>query len=155
MNGYKLYKDKIMKTSCPVIDIHASWLALNPIHGCPFSCKYCFLNGVNLTSKKPLELVSPKEAVKSLLNFKFYNKNFPLCLFTSTDIFGTPSNIEYAIKILEELYKNNVFNPIIFITKQYIPNYFLDIIDEYEKKSMKFVFMISYSGLNNNIEIDK
>lgn len=153
MNGYKLYKDKIMKTSCPVIDIHASWLALNPIHGCPFSCKYCFLNGVNLTSKKPLELVSPKEAVKSLLNFKFYNKNFPLCLFTSTDIFGTPSNIEYAIKILEELYKNNVFNPIIFITKQYIPNYFLDIIDEYEKKSMKFVFMISYSGLNNNIEI--
>ena len=63
-----------MKTSCPVIDIHASWLALNPIHGCPFSCKYCFLNGVNLTSKKPLELVSPKEAVKSLLNFKFYNK---------------------------------------------------------------------------------
>lgn len=142
-----------MKTSCPIIDIHASWLALNPIHGCPFSCKYCFLNGVNLTSTKPIELISPKEAVTELLNFKFYNENFPLCLFTSTDIFGTNSNINYAINLLNELYKNNVKNPVIFITKRLIPNYFLDIIDEYEKKGMAFVFLLSYSGLDKNIEI--
>lgn len=146
-----------MKTSCPVIDIHASWLALNPIHGCPFSCKYCFLNGVNLTSKKPIELASVEESVQSLKNFKYYNKDFPLCLFTSTDFAGCKSNIDYAIKIIKELHKNNILNPIVFITKQYIPDYFLDIIDEYEKKSMKFVFLLSYSGLTNKIEtgIDK
>lgn len=142
-----------MRTSCPIIDIHASWLALNPIHGCPFSCRYCFLNGVNLTSTKPIELISPKEAVKELLNFKFYNENFPLCLFTSTDIFGTNSNINYAINLLKELYENNVKNPIIFITKKLIPNYFLDIIDEYEAKEMKFIFLLSYSGLDKNIEV--
>ena len=142
-----------MKTSCPIIDIHASWLALNPIHGCPFSCKYCFLNGVNLTSKKPIELATVEESVQSLLSFKYYNKDFPLCLFTSTDFAGCPSNIDYAIRIIKELHKNNVTNPIIFITKQYIPDYFLDVIDEYEKKSMKFVFLLSYSGLTNKVEV--
>lgn len=142
-----------MKTSCPVIDIHASWLALNPIHGCPFSCKYCFLNGVDLTSKKPIELTTVEDAVQQLINFKYYDKSFPLCLFTSTDFAGCPSNLNYAIKIIEELYKNNISNPIVFITKQYIPDYFLDVIDEYEKKSMKFVFLLSYSGLTNKIEV--
>lgn len=142
-----------MKTSCPIIDIHASWLALNPIHGCPFSCKYCFLNGVELTSKKPIELATVEEAVQDLINFKYYDESFPLCLFTSTDFAACPSNIDYAIRMIEELYKNKVFNPIVFITKQYIPDYFLDIIDEYEKKSMKFVFMLSYSGLTNKVEV--
>lgn len=28
----------------PVIDQHASWIAVNPVQGCPKHCAYCFLN---------------------------------------------------------------------------------------------------------------
>lgn len=27
----------------PIVDVHATWLVLNPIQGCPKKCKYCFL----------------------------------------------------------------------------------------------------------------
>ena len=122
-----------MKYSCPIVDMHASWLALNPIHGCPFSCKYCFMNGVENTGIKPVVLCDPKQAVAKLLSYKNYNKNMPLCLFSSTDVFSTPSNIEYAKKLVLELLKNDVKNPIIFITKCYIPDNFIELIDFAEK----------------------
>ena len=92
-----------MKLSCPIVDTHASWIALNPIHGCPFRCRYCFLNGFDNTSKKPVELCSTTDAVKQLLEYKFYNYEIPLCLFTSTEIFSTESNINYAMNMLIEL----------------------------------------------------
>ena len=38
----------------PIVDLHATWLVLNPIQGCPNRCKYCFLNGVQLTGVKPI-----------------------------------------------------------------------------------------------------
>lgn len=27
----------------PIVDMHSTWLVLNPIQGCPKKCKYCFL----------------------------------------------------------------------------------------------------------------
>ena len=141
-----------MKLSCPIVDIHASWLALNPIHGCPFSCKYCFLNGVGNTKRLPNVLCSEEEAVDKLLNFELYNSDMPLCLFTSTDIFSTKSNIEYAMNILKLFDEKNIRNPIVMITKCFIPDYFIELVDELESKGMKFIFMLSYSGLDSSIE---
>ncbi len=141
-----------MKTSCPIVDTHASWLALNPIHGCPFKCKYCFMNGVGNTNKKPVVLCEPEDAVEQLLNYKNYNENMYLCLFSSTDIFSTPSNIEYAKKVIEIFIKKKIKNTIVFITKCYIPDDFLDLIDRAEKEGLSFVFFLSYSGLDSTIE---
>lgn len=141
-----------MKTTCPIVDTHASWLALNPIHGCPFKCQYCFMNGVGNTGIKPIVLIEPSEAVNMLLNYKLYVETMPLCLFTTTDMFATKENISYAKKLIYSLNDRGVRNPIIIITKCYVPDDFIDFIDEYEKKGMKFIFFLSYSGLSSNIE---
>lgn len=141
-----------MKTTCPIVDTHASWIALNPIHGCPFRCKYCFMNGVGNTGIKPKELVEPSKAVDLLLNYKLYIDTMPLCLFTTTDIFATNDNILYAKRLIRSLNDKKVKNPIIFITKCYVPNDFIDFIDEFEKKGMRFIFLLSFSGLKSDIE---
>lgn len=137
----------------PIIDLHATWLVINGIQGCPNKCKYCFLNGVNLTRKKPAVLVQPEVAVKLLKKSQYFNEEIPICIGTQTDIFSTPTNIEYAINLLKELDKNLINNPIIFITKCLIPQYFINVINEYKKKQHKFIFLLSYSGLENDIEI--
>jgi len=135
----------------PIIDLHATWLVINGIQGCPNKCKYCFLNGVNLTGKKPCELVTPKQAIKLLLESQYYNVDIPICIGTQTDLFSTPKNVEYAINLLEEIKLNNIKNPIIFITKCLVPDFFIEKIKEV-KKNNKIIFFLSYSGLEKDIE---
>lgn len=64
----------------------------------------------------------------------------PLCLFSQTDAFATPNNIEYAKQLITILMEKKIKNPIIFITKCYIPKEFIEFIDYYEKKGNKFLF---------------
>jgi|LGVE01.1.fsa_nt_gb DNA repair photolyase len=136
----------------PIVDIHASWIALNPIEGCNRGCKYCFLNSYNDTKRIPYIRVAAREAVRLLLEFDLYDENFPLALFTNTEIFATADSIKYAEEILEELRKNKIKNQIIFITKSLIPNKFLKKVEQCEKEGMSFLFMLSYSGLGEDIE---
>ena len=137
----------------PIIDLHATWLVMNPIQGCPNRCKYCFLNGINLTGKKPEELVQPEEAVKLLKESRLYNKEIPICIESQTDAFATPANIKYVMRLLEELDKEKIMNPKIFITKCGITEEFITKVEELKNKGHKFVFFLSYSGLDNDIEI--
>ncbi|MGR6998323.1 hypothetical protein ACU686_09860 [Yinghuangia aomiensis] len=37
----------------PVIDQHDTWLAVNPVQGCPKGCTYCSLNDLGLTGTTP------------------------------------------------------------------------------------------------------
>ena len=140
------------KAAFPIIDIHASWIAFNPIYGCPNSCKYCFLNKNKITRTAPQELVSPEEAVNLLLSFYLYSDKLPLALFTSTDAFATPNCIRYTEEVLKNLYERNIKNTIVFITKCRIPEEFIIKLNKYEQEGMKFIFIISYSGLNDDIE---
>jgi len=137
----------------PVVDVHATWLVLNPIQGCPKKCKYCFLRERGLNKIKPVVLATPEEAVEKLLNSKFYIEDMPLCLFSQTDAFATPSNIEYAKQLVNILMQKDIKNPIIFITKCRIPIEFIEFIDYYEKQGKQFIFFLSYSGLESNIEV--
>ena len=59
----------------PIVDVHATWLVLNPIQGCPKKCRYCFLRERDLNQVKPNILLSPEEATKKLIKSKFYNKD--------------------------------------------------------------------------------
>lgn len=137
----------------PIVDVHATWLVLNPIQGCPKKCRYCFLREKGLNQVKPNVLVSPEEAVNLLLKSKFYIKDMPLCLESQSDAFSTLENIEYVKQLLELLFEKNIKNPIIFITKCHIPIDFIELIDKYEKEGHKFVFFMSYSGLDSKIEV--
>lgn len=144
---------KLNEYKYPIVDLHASWIALNPIQGCPNSCKYCFLNGVNLTKTNPKILATPEETVKELKRSKFYHQDIPICIETESDGFATPVNIAYVEALLDELEKNNVFNLIVFITKCSIPLKFIAKVRKMQTKGYKFIFFLSYSGLDNDIEI--
>lgn len=137
----------------PIVDVHATWLVLNPIQGCPKNCRYCFLREKGLNQVKPNVLVSPEKAVDMLLKSKFYIKDMPLCLISQSDAFATKENIEYVKQLLELLFEKNIKNPIVFITKCHIPIEFIELIDKYEKEGHKFVFFMSYSGLDSSVEV--
>ena len=137
----------------PIVDVHATWLVLNPIQGCPKKCKYCFLAERGLNRVKPNILVSPEEAVKQLLKSRFYNSSIPLCLISQSDAFSTKENVEYVKQLVENLMEKKVKNPIIFITKCHIPIDFIKFIDKYEKQGNKFIFFLSYSGLDHTVEL--
>lgn len=139
--------------SCPIVDLHASWLALNPIHGCINSCKYCFLNKYNIRGIKPNILVEPKAAYELLKASEYYCENFPLCLFTSTDVFATKMNIDYCLELLELFSVNKLKNTIVFITKCFIPKDFIEKVKIYMLNGLKVLFLLSYSGLDKDIEI--
>ncbi len=141
----------------PIVDVHATWLVLNPIQGCPKQCKYCFLKERGLNKIQPITLVNPESAVDLLLSNKFYIHDMPLCLFSQTDAFSTANNIEYLKQLISLLMERKIKNPIVFITKCNIPEDFIDFIDKYEKQGHKFIFFLSYSGLDKYVEfgVDK
>lgn len=137
----------------PVIDLHATWLVVNPIQGCPNRCKYCFLNGVNLTGIKPNELISPTETITMLKKSVFYNKDIPICIESQSDAFATPQNVKFVKELISTMHRQNIMNTKIFITKCNIPDDFIEYLKEYRKLGHDFLFFLSYSGLDNDIEI--
>lgn len=149
LDRYKANEDRIYY---PIVDMHATWLVLNPIQGCPKKCKYCFLDKNKLNGIQPIVLVSPKEAIQELLQSKLYIPDIPLCLFSQTDAFSTKENIEYLKQLIYLIDKNDINNPIIFISKCDIQKSFIEYLKQYIKKGHKFIFLLSYSGLESDIE---
>lgn len=135
-----------------VIEMHSSWLAINSIVGCPNGCKYCLLQATNDNNCFPRQLVSPKEAVNQLLEYKYYDKDIPLCLLPNTDVFVNPKNIEYLLDLLQELENQNVKNDLIIITKCNITDNVIKKVKKIKEKGQNVVFYISYSGLGKDIE---
>ena len=135
-----------------VIEMHSSWLAINSIVGCPNGCKYCLLQATNDNNCFPRQLVSPKEAVNQLLEYKYYDKDIPLCLLPNTDVFVNPKNIEYLLDLLQELENQNIKNDLIIITKCNITDNVIKKVKKIKEKGQNVVFYISYSGLGKDIE---
>ena len=135
-----------------VIEMHSSWLAINSIVGCPNGCKYCLLQATNDNNCFPRQLVSPKEAVNQLLEYKYYDKDIPLCLLPNTDVFVNPKNIEYLLDLLQELENQNIKNDLIIITKCNITDNVIKKVNKIKEKGQNVVFYISYSGLGKDIE---
>ena len=135
-----------------VIEMHSSWLAINSIAGCPNGCKYCLLQATNDNNCMPKELVTPKEAVKQLLEYKYYDKDIPLCLLPNTDAFVNSKNIKYLLELFSELDKNNIKNDLIIITKCRITDEVIHKVKYLKQKGQNVIFYISYSGLGEDIE---
>lgn len=135
-----------------VIEMHSSWLAINSIVGCPNGCKYCLLQATNNNNCFPKELATPEESVRQLLEYKYYDKDIPVCLLPNTDVFVNPKNIKYLLELLNEIEKNNVLNDLIIITKCRITDDVIEKAKVLKKKGQNIVFYISYSGLGKEIE---
>ena len=135
-----------------VIEMHSSWLAINSIIGCTNNCKYCLLQATDDNNHIPKELVSPKEAVKQLLENKYYDESIPICLLPNTDVFLNSKNIKYLLELLDELDLNNIKNDLIIITKCKITDNVIERVKKLKSKGQNVVFYISYSGLGKDIE---
>ena len=135
-----------------VVEMHSSWLAINSILGCPNGCKYCLLQATGDNNCFPKQLATPKEAVETLLDYKYYDKDIPLCLLPNTDVFVNPKNFKYLLELLDEIEKHNIKNDLIIITKCKIPEEMITYAKKIKENNQNIVFYISYSGLGKEIE---
>lgn len=131
---------------------HASWLASNPVIGCPMNCAYCFLKPAGLNGIKPKILFSSREALDSLTSSKFYREDIPVATGTRTDYFATPENINYLKQYLVEYNKRKLKNPLVIITKKTIPDDVINLLIKLQNKGSIFIIFLSYSGSDESIE---
>jgi len=135
-----------------VVEMHSSWLAINSILGCPNGCKYCLLQATGDNCSLPKELATPKEVVEKLLDYKYYDKDIPLCLLPNTDVFVNPKNFKYLMELLDEIESHKIMNDLIIITKCKIPDEMIERAKRIKANNQNIVFYISYSGLGKEIE---
>lgn len=135
-----------------IVEMHSSWLAINSILGCPNGCKYCLLQATGDNNCFPKQLATPKEAVETLLKYRYYDKDIPLCLLPNTDVFVNPKNFRYLLELLDEIEKHNIKNDLVIITKCRIPEEMITRAKQIKENNQNIVFYISYSGLGKEIE---
>lgn len=134
-----------------VIEMHSTWLAINSIVGCTNGCKYCFLQTKNENLKQPNIIIDEKNAIKELLESKYYNDSIPINLLPNTDSFLNRTNINYLKNLILEIKKNNINNPLTIVTKCSIDKSFINFIKELDMDK-QIVFYLSYSGLGKSLE---
>lgn len=135
-----------------IVEMHSSWLAINSILGCPNGCKYCLLQATGDNNCFPKQLATPKEAVETLLKYRYYDKDIPLCLLPNTDVFVNSKNFQYLLELLDEIEKHNIKNDLVIITKCRIPEEMITRAKQIKENNQNIVFYISYSGLGKEIE---
>ncbi|WP_406834885.1 hypothetical protein ACICHK_00410 [Streptomyces sp. AHU1] len=136
----------------PVIDQHDTWLAINPVQGCPKNCGYCYLQDLGLTRTKPEVLVTPEETLSQLLAHRYYHRDLTLALYTCTDALATPVTRAHLTRLLDVLGASPVRNPVCLITKCAVPDDVVDCITRNRAAGLPIQVYLSYSGLGPDIE---
>jgi DNA repair photolyase len=140
------------RTRTPIVDQHATWIAVNPIQGCPKACAYCFLNERGQTAVRPEQVASPAETVDLLTASRFYASDRPVALYTWTDVMALPSSRAHLADLLALLADRQVPNPVILITKCLVPDDTLDALTAARHAGVRVIVYVSYSGLGRDIE---
>ncbi|MQA87711.1 MAG: hypothetical protein GEV03_24575 [Streptosporangiales bacterium] len=136
----------------PVVDQHASWIAVNPIQGCPKGCLYCFLNERGQTRVRPEELTTPAETARMLLTSPWYAPGRAVALFTWTDVMAVAGSRAYLAELLAELTATKLPNPVVLITKCRIPPDTIEQITAARNGGLRAIVYLSYSGLDEEVE---
>lgn len=140
------------KTNIETTEMHATWLAVNSVIGCTNGCKYCFLQSTNKNIAKPDIIKSASEAIDDLVKSKYYLADIPVCLLPNTDAFLNESNMKYLKDLLNEINLRKIFNPIVLITKKFIPDEFINILTDFKKNGHELTVYLSLSGLPQELE---
>lgn len=136
----------------PVVDQHATWIAVNPIQGCPKACTYCFLNDRGQTAVRPKTVASPGDAVDLLLASRYYAPTRPVAFYTWTDVMALPTSRAHLLDVLDVLVDRKVPNPLVLITKCHVPDEVIDAIRRARDVGVTALVYLSYSGLDRDIE---
>lgn len=132
---------------------HATWIASNPVVGCPKNCAYCFLKLEGLNCTTPKVLAPPQEAIEDLLKSAFYQPDIPIATGTRTDYFATTENVKYLKEYAQQYSKRGLTNPLVMITKCHVPDEVINLLTQLGKEGTTFIFFLSYSGLGPEIEV--
>ena len=141
-----------LRTFTPVIDQHASWIAVNPVQGCPKRCAYCFLHERSQAGVAPVQVATPAEAAEMLLASPFYAPERAVALFTWTDVMAVAASRAYAADLLARLAAARLPNPVVLITKCRIPGDMADAITSARNAGLRVIVYLSYSGLDSSVE---
>jgi hypothetical protein len=136
----------------PVIDQHDTWLAINPVQGCPKGCQYCYLQDLGLTRVKPAVRATPEETLDQLLAHRYYHPGLVLALYTCTDALATPVTRAHLTGLLDALAASPVRNPVCLITKCAVPDDVVQCIVRARAAGLPVLVYLSYSGLGPDIE---
>ncbi|GIH71018.1 radical SAM protein [Sphaerimonospora thailandensis] len=137
----------------PVIDQHASWLAVNPIQGCPKKCSYCFLIQRGQTRVAPTQLHTPAETLRLLLESDLYSPERVVALATWTDIMATAPSRAYLAELLREFVAACLPNAVVLITKCRVTADIIEAITAARSAGLRVIVYLSYSGLDDAVEV--
>lgn len=140
------------RTRTAIVDQHATWIAVNPVQGCPKVCSYCFLNERGQTAVRPEQLASPAATVDMLTASPYYAPDRPVALYTWTDVMALPSSRTHLADLLSVLVDRQIPNPIVLITKCPIPDDVLDTVTTARQAGLRTIVYLSYSGLGRDME---
>lgn len=140
------------RTRTPIVDQHATWIAVNPVQGCPKACGYCFLNERGQTSVRPEQLATPAETIDLLLASPLYEPSRPVALYTWTDVMALPTSRAHLAEMLTLLTHRAFPNPVVLITKCHIPDDTVAAITAARRTGLRVIVYLSYSGLGPDIE---
>lgn len=142
----------VHRTFEPVIDQHETWLAINPVQGCPKGCGYCYLQDRGQTLAKPVELATPEQTTALLTASPYYHPHAVLALYTCTDALATPPNRTHLTGLLDQLTTTDLRNPVCLISKCPITDDVLAAILRARTAGVPVIVYLSYSGLGPDIE---
>lgn len=142
----------IQRVRTAVVDQHATWIAVNPIQGCPKRCGYCFLNERGQAAVKPETLASPEEAVQLLLDSPFYAPARPVALYTWTDVMALPASRDHLAGMLREMVRRGLTNPTVLITKCHVPDDTIGLAVDARRSGLPLLVYLSYSGFDREME---
>ena len=91
------------RTRTAIVDQHATWIAVNPVQGCPKACSYCFLNERGQTAVRPEQLAGPTETVALLTASPYYAPDRPVALYTWTAVMALPDSRAHLAGMLTVL----------------------------------------------------
>jgi DNA repair photolyase len=146
----------------PLISQHSSWISLDPIQGCPFSCSYCYLKPLGLAPKRSKVISSnPKKIYSQLINYRFFNKQVftsapliahaPIAIGNYTDMCMNERNRGFLISLLVQHKKVIPHIPVCILTKSILDKKFLEVLNNL---NIKICIFISISFLPNEFEND-
>jgi len=127
-----------------------TWLVVDPIVGCAHDCQYCFMRLYGKTKQMGKITMSPQQAIDNLINYWAFRENSMVMIGSETDMFMNESNIRFLSEFVRIYNDLGIRNPLSLSTKSFIPDDFIQLIQD--SVNISVIFYISYSGLPKMIE---
>jgi DNA repair photolyase len=133
-----------------IVSYHDTWISLDPVRGCPYSCSYCVLRHAGATGVRARVAAEPDICVEQLVTHPLFVLGYTtIAIGNETDMFH-PGNTGYLLRLLNEFATRCITNPVVLITKAPLQPRTLEQIKSIPQN--RVVFFLSYSGLDQKLE---